>query len=84
MLAVRKSKKRLNDAPFAVLFPKGDPSRAATVEITGGEFAFVVPYDDDEAKIDRRSGLVLNPQQPAYPGRERHVYAGQGQPEETP
>lgn len=46
-------------ATSKVSFPKGDPPRAVTVEITDSEFAFVVPYNYYEAKIDRRSGLVL-------------------------
>lgn len=46
-------------ATSRVSFPKGDPPRTVTAEITDNEFAFIVPYDYYEVKIDRRSGLVL-------------------------
>jgi hypothetical protein len=49
----------VNLATSKVSFPKGDPPRTVTVEITDNEFAFVVPYNYYEVKIDRRSGLVL-------------------------
>jgi hypothetical protein len=42
-----------------ISFPKGDPPRTVTVEITDNEFAFIVPYNYYEVKINRRSGLVL-------------------------
>jgi hypothetical protein len=42
-----------------VAFPKGDPPRTVMAEITDNEFSFIVPYNYYEAKIDRRSGLVL-------------------------
>jgi len=44
------------------------------IEITGSAFAFIVPYDHHEVKIDRRFGLVP----------KRHVYACEGQLEGTP
>jgi len=47
-------------ATSKVSFPKGDPPRTVTVEITDNEFAFIVPYNYYEVKIDRRSGLVLS------------------------
>ncbi len=40
-------------------FPKGDPPRTVPVEITDNEFAFIVPYNYYEVKIDRRTGMVL-------------------------
>jgi hypothetical protein len=46
-------------AASRVSFPKGDPPRTVTAEITDNEFAFIVPYNYYEVKIDRRSGLVL-------------------------
>lgn len=46
-------------ATSKVSFPKGDPPRTVTAEITDNEFAFIVPYNYYEVKIDRRSGLVL-------------------------
>lgn len=46
-------------AASKVSFPKGDPPRTVTVEITDNELAFIVPYNYYEVKIDRRSGLVL-------------------------
>lgn len=49
----------VNLATSKVSFPKGDPPRTVTVEITDNEFAFIVPYNFYEVKIDRRSGLVL-------------------------
>ncbi len=49
----------VNLATSKVTFPKGDPPRTVTVEITDNEFAFIVPYNYYEVKIDRRSGLVL-------------------------
>ena len=49
----------VNLATSKVSFPKGDPPRSVTVEITDNEFAFIVPYNYYGAKIDRRSGLVL-------------------------
>jgi hypothetical protein len=49
----------VNLATAKVAFPKGNPPRTVTVEITDNEFAFIVPYNYYEVKIDRRSGLVL-------------------------
>ena len=49
----------VNLATSKVSFPKGDPPRSVTVEITDNEFAFIVPYNYYEVKIDCRSGLVL-------------------------
>lgn len=49
----------VNLATSKVSFPKGDPPRSVAVEITDNEFAFIVPYNYYEVKIDRRSGLVL-------------------------
>ncbi len=46
-------------ATSKVTFPRGNPPRTVTVEITDNEFAFIVPYNYYEVKIDRRSGLVL-------------------------
>jgi hypothetical protein len=46
-------------AASKVSFPKGNPPRSVTAEITDNEFAFIVPYNYYEVKIDRRSGLVL-------------------------
>ena len=42
-----------------VTFPKGNPPRTVPVEILDNEFAFIVPYNYYEVKIDRRTGLVL-------------------------
>ena len=49
----------VNLATSKVSFPKGDPPLTVTVEIADNEFAFIVPYNYYEVKIDRRSGLVL-------------------------
>ncbi len=49
----------INLATGKVSFPKGDPPRTVTAEITDNEFSFIVPYSYYEVKIDRRSGLVL-------------------------
>jgi hypothetical protein len=49
----------VNLATSKVSFPKGDPPRTVIAEITDNEFAFIVPYNYYEVKIDRRSGLVL-------------------------
>ena len=49
----------VNLATSKVSFPKGDPPRSVTVEIAENEFAFIVPYNCYEVKIDRRSGLAL-------------------------
>lgn len=49
----------VNLATSKVTFPRGNPPRTVTVEISDNEFAFIVPYNYYEVKIDRRSGLVL-------------------------
>ncbi len=49
----------VNLATSRVSFPMGSPPRTVTVEISDNEFAFIVPYNYYEVKIDRRSGLVL-------------------------
>jgi hypothetical protein len=49
----------VNLSTSKVTFPQGNPPRTVTVEISDNEFAFIVPYNYYEVKIDRRSGLVL-------------------------
>jgi hypothetical protein len=49
----------VNLATAKVSFPKGNPPRTVAVDIQDNEFAFIVPYNYYEVKIDRRSGLVL-------------------------